>query len=139
MSAISTPCACVRVRRATRALTDLYDEALRPVGIKITQFSALRTIDRLQPVNISRLAEEMALDRSTLGRNLLLLRRRGLVRFSDAEDMREWSIELTAKARDVLDRAVPLWQTAQARVQRLVGKEGVATLFGLLGKIEQGL
>lgn len=139
MSAISTPCACVRVRRATRALTDLYDEALRPAGIKITQFSALRTIDRLQPVNISRLAEEMALDRSTLGRNLLLLRRRGLVRFSDAEDMREWSVELTAKARDVLDRAVPLWQTAQARVQRLVGKEGVATLFGLLGKIEQGL
>src|SRR5688572_23028859 len=84
MAAIPTKCVCVRARRATRSLTGLYDQALKPAGVKITQFSALRNIDRLQPVSISRLAQEMALDRSTLGRNLLLLRRKGLVSFSDA-------------------------------------------------------
>lgn len=81
----------------------------------------------------------MALDRSTLGRNLLLLRRRGLVRFSDGEDMRAWSIELTPKARSVVAKAVPLWDGAQAKVERAIGKEGAATLFGLLEKIEQGV
>jgi len=138
MPAIKTACACVRARRASRALTDLYDEALRPLRLKITQFSALRTIQRLQPVNIARLAKEMALDRSTLGRNLLLLRRRGLVRFSDSTDMREWSIELTPRARSLVEKAVPLWESAQATVARRIGKEGVATLFALLEKIERG-
>jgi DNA-binding MarR family transcriptional regulator len=138
MPPIKTTCACVRARRASRALTELYDEALRPLRLKITQFSALRTIQRLQPVNIARLAREMALDRSTLGRNLLLLRRRGLVRFSDGADMREWSIELTPAARSLVEKAVPLWDSAQARVERRIGKEGVATLFTLLEKIERG-
>jgi DNA-binding MarR family transcriptional regulator len=130
-------CACIRARRASRSLTGLYDEALRPVRLKITQFSALRNVQRLEPVSISRLAEEMALERSTLGRNLLLLRRRGLLRFADADDRREWSIELTPKARELLGRALPLWERAQARVEAALGKEGVATLFGLLEKLEQ--
>lgn len=137
MAPIQTKCACVRARRASRSLTSLYDEALKPVRLKITQFSALRTIERLEPVSISRLAGEMALDRSTLGRNLLVLRRRGLVRFADADDQREWSIALAPKARELLAKAIPLWERAQARVERTLGKEGVAALFGLLEKIER--
>ena len=133
---IQTRCACVRARRATRSLTALYDEALRPVRLKITQFSVLRTVGRMQPVNVSRLAGEMALDRSTLGRNLLLLRRRGLLHFADGEDLRAWSIELTPKARALLDKATPLWERAQARVEGMLGKDGVARLFALLERIE---
>jgi DNA-binding MarR family transcriptional regulator len=135
--AIQTKCACVRARRAARALTAIYDEALRPAGLKITQFSALRTIERLQPVNIAGLAGEMALDRSTLGRNLLLLRRQGLVRFADAQDEREWSIELTAKASALLRKSLPLWEGAQAKVERRLGRQGVAQLFELLERIEE--
>ena len=137
-SAPATRCACVRARRASRALTGLYDRALSPARLKITQFSALRTIQRLQPVNISRLADEMALERSALGRNLSLLRRRGLVRFSDGVDMREWAVALTPKGDALLGKALPLWQAAQGKVERLLGKEGVATLFGLLEKVERG-
>ncbi len=135
---LQTQCACVRARRATRSLTSLYDEALRPARLKITQFSVLRTVGRMQPVNLSRLADEMALDRSTLGRNLLLLRRRGLLHFADGEDLRAWSIRLTPKAQALLGKAVPLWEGAQARVEGMLGKEGVAALFGLLERVEQG-
>lgn len=135
---IQTKCACVRARRATRSLTALYDEALRPVRLKITQFSALRTIGRMEPVNVSRLAAEMALDRSTLGRNLLLLRRRGLVQFADGEDQRAWSIRLTPRSRGLLDRAIPLWEQAQAKVEGMLGREGVARLLALLERIEEG-
>ena len=134
---INTKCACVRARRASRALTDLYDAALRPVGLKITQFSVLRTLQRLGPVSISALAAEMALERSTLGRNLLLLKRDGLVRLGDASDMREWSVELTSRAVRLLARALPLWEEAQAKVESRLGKKDVATLFDLLARLEQ--
>lgn len=133
---INTKCACVRARRASRALTDLYDAALRPVGLKITQFSALRTVQRIGPVSISALAEEMALDRSTLGRNLLLLKRRGLVRLGGGDDLRERSVELTPRARGLLERALPRWEQAQAKVDRLLGKD-VSLLFDLLERVEQ--
>ena len=134
---LNTKCACVRARRASRALTDVYDAALRPVGLKITQFSVLRTAQRMAPVSISVLAEEMALDRSTLGRNLLLLKHRGLVRLGEGDDLRERSVELTARARALLERATPLWDAAQAKVERQLGKQGVSTLFDLLLKLEQ--
>ena len=133
---IKTKCACVRARRASRALTDLYDAALRPVGLKITQFSALRTVQRIGPVSISALAEEMALDRSTLGRNLLLLKRRGLVRVGEGDDLRERPVELTPRARELLERAVPRWEQAQVKVDRLLGKD-VPILFDLLERVER--
>ena len=133
---IRTPCACARVRRASRALTDLYDAALAPAGLKLTQFSALRTLQRMGRVNISALAEEMALDRSTLGRNLLVLERRGLVRLGDGEDLRAWSIELTPKAERLLEKALPGWEAAQERVRRKLGAQGVATLYDLLEKLD---
>jgi DNA-binding MarR family transcriptional regulator len=134
---IHTKCACTRVRRAARSLTDLYDEVLRPVGLKVTQFSVLRTIDRMSPVNISTLAAEMALDRSTLGRNLGVLERQGLVGLSEGDDQRERTVTLTSRARRLVDKAVPLWEQAQRRVDGLLGKQGVATLFALLGKFER--
>lgn len=134
---LATKCACVRARRASRSLTDVYDAALRAAGLKITQFSVLRTVQRMEPVNISALADEMALDRSTLGRNLLLLKRRGLVRLGEGSDLRARSVELTTRARSLLERAVPLWEKAQAKVERKLGKDGVSTLYGLLARLEE--
>jgi DNA-binding MarR family transcriptional regulator len=134
--ASATKCACVRARRASRALTGAYDAALRPVGLKITQFSELRTVQRMQPVSISALAKEMALDRSTLGRNLLVLKRRGLVNLSGGEDLRERSAELTARGAALLEKALPLWEKAQQKVERLLGREGVTALFDLLARVE---
>ncbi len=134
---LHTQCACVRARRASRSLTDLYDEALRPVGLRITQYSVLRTTARLQPVSISALAKEMALDRSTLGRNLIVLERRGLVRLTDGVDLRERVVKLSPAAFRLLERATPLWEGAQATVQELLGKKNVAVLFELLERVEE--
>jgi DNA-binding MarR family transcriptional regulator len=130
------PCACIRARRAARALTDVYDDALRPAGLKITQFSALRNAARLQPVSISALADEMALDRSTLGRNLLVLERRGLVRLGPGDDQRERSVSITPAAQRLLARAVPLWEQAQRAVERVLGRDEVTTLLELLARVE---
>ena len=74
-----TPCACSTLRRATRALTAMYDAALAPSGLRITQLSVLSALARLGPLPVTRLAAEVALDRSTMGRNLDPLERRGLI------------------------------------------------------------
>jgi DNA-binding MarR family transcriptional regulator len=132
----TTKCACVRSRRATRALSAVYDAALSPVKLKITQFSELRNVQRLQPVSISVLAKEMALDRSTLGRNLLVLKRRGLVSLSGGEDQRERTAELTSKGSALLEKAIPCWERAQRKVEQQLGRDGIDTLFDLLSKVE---
>jgi DNA-binding MarR family transcriptional regulator len=134
--AIHTRCACIRARRAARALTDVYDRALEGTGLKITQFSVLRTAARLEPVSISSLAAEMALDRSTLGRNLTLLRQRRLIADAEASDLRERAIRLTPAAHRLLEKASPLWQAAQSSVERALGKDDVAALFDLLARLE---
>jgi DNA-binding MarR family transcriptional regulator len=134
---VRSPCACTRLRRATRAVTALYDEALRASGLKLTQFSALRTLQRLGPVTISALAEEMALDRSTLGRNLLVLKRDGLVRLGDADDPRAWSVELTPRAEKVLAAALPGWEDAQEKIRRKLGAKGMTELFEVLERLEE--
>jgi DNA-binding MarR family transcriptional regulator len=133
---IHTKCACTRVRRAARALTDAYDTALSPLGLKVTQFSLLRTVGRLKEPSLTALAQDMALDRSTLGRNVAVLARQGLLEVSGGSDLRQRTVALTPQAQRVLERAVPLWERAQRRVDRSIGTQGVSTLFDLLGKLE---
>jgi DNA-binding MarR family transcriptional regulator len=132
----NTPCACTRARRAARSLTNLYDSSLKPVGLQITQFSLLRTIERMAPVNVSTLADAMLLDRSTLGRNLTVLERRGLLVLTAGSDQRDRSVTLAPSARRLLQKALPRWEEAQRTVAKSLGKRGVAELFGLLEKVE---
>jgi DNA-binding MarR family transcriptional regulator len=133
---VTTRCACTRVRRAARALTELYDDALAPVGLKVTQFSVLRTVQRLDPVSLSALGHEMALDRSTLGRNLQLLARMGLVVLTEGHDLRTRTAALTSQGERVLGRAVPLWEAMQQRVRRQLGTDRVDALFEVLEQVE---
>jgi DNA-binding MarR family transcriptional regulator len=130
------PCVCTRARRAARSLTSRYDAALKPVGLQITQFSLLRTIDRMGPVNVSTLAEAMLLDRSTLGRNLTVLERRGMLVLTGGADQRDRSVTLAPSARRLLQQALPRWEEAQRLVSKTLGKRGVADLSSLLEKLE---
>ena len=123
------PCACVALRRITRAVTSIYDAALAPAGLRITQFSVLRTLARLGPMPVTRLAAEVALDRSTMGRNLDPLERRGLVRIEVGEaDRRERFAHLTDAGIGAIKVALPYWRDAQQRVTALVSPSAIGTL-----------
>ena len=111
-------CVCVNLRRAARAVSQIYDEALAPSGIKITQFSLLRAVERTEPVAISALADELDLDRTTMARNLGPLERDRLVTLAPGSDQRVTEVRLTADGRAAVRKAVPLWEDAQAKVQR---------------------
>ena len=122
-------CLCTNLRRASRAISNIYDAALAPTGIKITQFSLLRAVERNEPIAISVLAEEMALDRTTLARNLALLQREGLIHLSAGEDQRVTEVRLTLAGRKAIKKAIPIWSMTQQRVSRLLEPGRIEQLY----------
>jgi len=124
-----TPCACATLRRAARAVTAAYDAALAPSGLRITQFSILRKLARLGALPVTRLAAEAALDRSTMGRNLNPLERRGLVRIEVGNvDQREHVVYLTAAGEAAIEAALPYWRKTQKRIAALVQFSAIGAL-----------
>lgn len=114
---LDVACYCTQSRRIARALTDTYDRALAPSGLKVTQFSLLRMVARLGSPTIGALAEATGLDRSTLGRNLRVLQKDGWAALSAGSDERTRVVTLTKAGELAVQRAVPLWDAAQAEVR----------------------
>ena len=116
-------CACATIRRTDRVLTQFYDEILAPSGLYITQFTTLATLAEAAPITINQLAELLVMDRTTLTRNLELLTKQHLVRIEEGQDRRMRLVFLTQEGEQALRRAWPLWQEAQARIERALGRE----------------
>jgi DNA-binding MarR family transcriptional regulator len=123
-------CYCIALRKFSRRLTAIYDEALAPFGINVSQFSHLRTIRRRQPVSLSDLAVALDLDRSTVGRNTKVLQRMGLLAVVPSEDLRESALALTGKAESLLEAAGPVWDAVQARVEEHIDATELDRLLG---------
>ena len=116
-------CACANLRKAARVVTQAYDAALRPTGLKATQFTMLATLSKRGDLPLTRLADALVMDRTTLTRNLKPLARMGLVRIDHEEDQRVRRISLTDAGKDVLADALPLWRKAQSRTVKSLGRE----------------
>lgn len=124
-------CYCAALRKGARKMTSLYDAALAPVGVGLAQFSLLRNIDRAAPVSLTELGHLTELDRSTVGRNVGLLRRLGLVQVTPGVDQREATVTLAGPGIEVLRRGAPLWDEAQRKVEASLGPAAaqLRTLF----------
>lgn len=110
-------CLCLHVQRAARAVGRRYDRVLRPLGLSNGQFSVLMVLNRPRGMGMSELVEPLGMDRTTLTAALKPLERRGLVRIGrGAEDRRTRRVALTEEGRVMLERALPLWEAAQAEV-----------------------
>lgn len=109
------PCACAALRRAARAVTQLYDEALRPAGLRVTQFTILQVLSLSERAIQGSIGEILAIDATTLTRNLKLLEEEGWIASRPGKDRRERLWKLTAAGRRRLEGARPRWETAQAR------------------------
>ena len=126
---ISRLCACQNLRKAARAVTQRYDEVLRPTGLRATQLPILVALGGRGPLTVNSLAEVVGSDPTTVTRNLRPLEQRGLLRTMAGEDRRERIAMLTERGQHVLARAVPLWRAAQARMARDLGKQRLARLL----------
>lgn len=133
---LPTHCLCTKLRRASRGVTRLYDDALAPVGLNAAQFSLLRNLQRLGQPSITTLAEAMGLDRSTLGRNLRVVQGMGLVVLGEGSDQRSRQVALSEAGLRVLEQGAPLWEQAQQALAKRLGADKRAELMLLLDDLE---
>jgi DNA-binding MarR family transcriptional regulator len=122
-------CICATARMAARSLTRVYDRALEPAGIRTSQFSILARLLEEGPLSVSHLARRLAMDRTTLARDLRPLERRGLVSVTVGVDRRVRMAELTAAGNRLVDEVRPLWKQVQRDVRSQLGTDRVARLM----------
>jgi DNA-binding MarR family transcriptional regulator len=129
----SGACNCFAIRAAARHVTQHYDRLLAPTGLRTTQFSILAKLKWYGPLAINQLAEDMVMDRTTLGRNVLPLQRDGLIRVEPGvTDRRSKVVRLTNAGGRRLEAAFKKWSVAQARFDLVFGTKRAAELRGLL-------
>ena len=122
-------CVATRLRMANRVITKVYDDPLRPHGLKVTQMAMLVVAEDRGLIRQSEVGTELQLDDSTLSRNLERMRSNGwLEEVVSADDARVHSYRLTEPGRALLDKAIPAWRKAQEQTKRLLGHAGVQAL-----------
>ena len=127
-------CTCGELRRAARAVTLLYDNAVKSSGLLSTQLGVLHVIYKSGSIRISHLAKELGMDRTTLTRNLSVLEKQGFIKIASGKDNRTRIITITNRGCTAAAKAVPLWSDVQRKVKQRMGE----TLWNeLMGNLSQ--
>src|SRR5277367_1213532 len=117
------PCMCGSFRRTSRALTQLYEQALRPLGLRAPQFTILQVLSLAGEVSQGQLGEILAMDSTTLTRTLKIMVRQTWIAERRGEDRRERLLHLTKAGDMQLRRALPVWEKVQLRLRRQLGEQ----------------
>src|SRR3954469_14477012 len=134
---ISRTCIAVRLRLLNRVVTNFYDDALRPLGLKVSQLNILVVTARLGLARPAQVCEFLQLDASTLSRNVKPLQARGWLHVVPDEDARAQPFRLTPQGKRLIEKAVPAWEEAQRRAGELLGAEGITLLDRAAGKLRR--
>jgi len=132
---IAKTCVAVRLRLLNRVVTSFYDEALRPLGLKVSQLNILIVTAKLGLARPTQVCEILQLDTSTLSRNVKPLQAHGWLEVVPEEDARAQPFRLTAQGKRLVEKAVPAWQKAQRQATELLGDEGIALLDKVAKKV----
>jgi len=116
------PCACANLRRASRIVTQLYDQELRRAGLRATQFTLLQALARARNISQGSLGDVLGLDSTTLTRTLMLLRKKGWIQAKRGKDRRDIRLMLTAAGKRKYRRARTYWLSAQKRLREALGQ-----------------
>ena len=125
---IAKSCIAVRMRMLNRVVTNIYDEALRPLSLKASQMNVLVVTARLGLARPSQVCGLLHLDVSTLSRNVKPLQSHGWLEVVSDEDARTQPFRLTPQGQRLIEQALPAWETAQRQAEELLGRDGVALL-----------
>ena len=129
------PCMCGSFRRTSRALTQLYESALRPVGLRATQFTILQALSLAGEVTQTQLGEMLAMDSTTLTRTLQIMSREGWIAERRGEDRRERRLRLAKAGEKQFNRALPVWEKVQSRLRHQVGEQAWKNLLQLAHRV----
>src|SRR3954454_9369486 len=127
---IAAGCLAVRVRAVNRAVTALYDDVLRPHGLRVGQLNLLVAVARMGTARPGDLCRALCMDKSTLSRDVEVMRRNGWLEVEDAGG-RSRPLRLSPEGQALLDRVAPAWRQAQAEACKLIGDDGAEALLGI--------
>jgi DNA-binding MarR family transcriptional regulator len=128
IATVAESCLVSRLRRLNRLVTNYYDAALRPVGLKASQFNILVLAAKYGVVRPAMISERLELEASTVSRNVERMRARGWLEVVPAEDARVQPFRLTAKGAALVEKALPAWEKAQRSARELLGDQGISLL-----------
>jgi DNA-binding MarR family transcriptional regulator len=134
---IARTCIAVRLRLLNRVVTNLYDDALRPLGLKVSQLNLLIVTAKLGLARPAQVCEILHLDASTLSRNVERMKAHGWLEVVPEEDARAQPFRLTPQGKRLIEKAVPAWVQAQRQATDLLGDEGIALLDKAAKKLRQ--
>jgi DNA-binding MarR family transcriptional regulator len=126
---------CASFRRTARALTQLYDQALRPLGLRATQFTILQALSLAGEVSQGQLGEMLAMDSTTLTRTLEIMARHGWIAERRGEDRRERRLRLAKAGETQFKRALPAWEKVQSRLRHKMGEQTWKNLLQLTNQV----
>jgi DNA-binding MarR family transcriptional regulator len=133
------PCICASLRRASRLLSQVYEDALRPLGMRGTQFTILQTLTLAGEVTQGQLGQMLGMDSTTLTRTLTIMNREGWIAKRRGEDRREWRMRLSKKGEAQFKIALPHWQKAQDRLRDQLGNRLSDNLMTLTNELTKSL
>jgi DNA-binding MarR family transcriptional regulator len=136
IEAIATSCIAGRLRLLNRVVTNLYDDALRPFGVRLSQGNVLAVTARLGVARPAQVCEFLELDASTLSRTVDRMVANGWLEIVPDEDGRSQPFRLTAEGRRLMERALPAWERAQAEARKLLGDDGLRLLDAAVGRVK---
>jgi DNA-binding MarR family transcriptional regulator len=129
------PCMCGNFRRTSRALTQLYETALRPLRLRATQLTILQVLSRAGEISQGQLGEMLAMDSTSLTRTLAIMRRQDWIAERPGKDRRERRLRLSNSGEAKLRRAQPVWDNVQSRLRRQLGQQTWNDLLQLTQKV----
>src|SRR5262245_32884118 len=125
IDAIARNCIAVRLRLLNRVVTNLYDDALRPLGLKVSQLNILVVAAKFGIARPAAVCSLLHLDASTLSRNVERMRAKGWLEIVPGAEGRAQPFRLTAQGKRLLERAASVWEVAQNQARELLGDDGI--------------
>lgn len=132
-------CTAFNLKKATRIVQNMFDEAFKPIGLEGTQYTVLGHIFVHGPISLTKLADLMHVDRTTLARNLRPLEKKGLVEIKTGSDRRAKVIDLTKRGEEVLAQALPLWKQTQGQIKSALGSDNWSSMISNLDGLVEAL
>jgi DNA-binding MarR family transcriptional regulator len=134
---IAAECIALRMRMLNRVVTNIYDDALRPLGLKASQMNILVAAAKMQTARPAEVCRRLHLDVSTLSRNVERMKARGWLEVVPDRDARAQPFRLTQKGRRLLSKAAPAWKKAQQRAKNLLGADVVDRLGEAVHRVHE--
>ncbi len=125
---IASECIAVRIRLLNRTVTNIFDEALRPLGVKVSQLNVMMVVAKRGPTSPGDVARRLNMEKSTLSRNVDRMRTRGWLEVSEGDSGRKQILELGTAGRKLIEKSVPLWKKAQAQTEAVLGQQGARSI-----------